>query len=109
MKILVLNLMLGPLMLVLAILFKRFPAKKINHIYGYRTPRSMKSQEAWDCANRYSSNSFVVIAALICLVQVVLWSLLPPNDAILWITGVLVAGVIAVIPLTEWHLRKKGF
>lgn len=109
MKILVLNLMLGPLMLVLAVLFKRFPAKKINHIYGYRTPRSMKSQEAWDCANRYSSNAFVIIAALICLVQIVLWSLLPPNDAILWITGVLVAGVIAVIPLTEWHLRKKGF
>ena len=109
MKILVLNLMLGPLILVLAVLFKRFPAKKINHIYGYRTPRSMKSQEAWDCANRYSSNAFVIIAALICLVQVVLWSLLPPNDAILWITGVLVVGVIAVIPLTEWHLRKKGF
>lgn len=109
MTMLVLNLMLGPLMLVLAVLFKRFPAKKINHIYGYRTPRSMKSQEAWDCANRYSSNAFVIIAALICLVQIVLWSLLPPNDAILWITGVLVAGVIAVIPLTEWHLRKKGF
>jgi uncharacterized membrane protein len=109
MKILVLNLMLGPLIFVLAVLFKRFPAKKINHIYGYHTPRSMKSQEAWDCANRYSSNAFVIIAALICLVQVVLWSLLPPNDAIMWITGVLVAGVIAVIPLTEWHLRKKGF
>jgi uncharacterized membrane protein len=109
MTILVLNLMLGPLILVLAVLFKRFPPKKINHIYGYRTPRSMKSQEAWDCANRYSSNALVVIATLICLVQVGLWSLLPPNDAILWTTGVLVAGVIAVIPLTEVHLKKNGF
>lgn len=109
MKILALNLIMGPLILVLAVLFKRFPPKKINHIYGYRTPRSMKNQEAWDCANRYSSNALVVIAALICLVQVVLWSLLPANDAILWTTGVLVAGVIAVIPLTEVHLNKKGF
>ncbi|MBX2967771.1 MAG: SdpI family protein [Cyclobacteriaceae bacterium] len=109
MTILALNLMLGPLILVLAFLYKRFPPKKINHIYGYRTPRSMKSQEAWDCANRYSSNALVVMAVLICFVQAVLWSLLPPNDAILWTTGVLVVGVIAVIPLTEVHLKKSGF
>lgn len=108
MTILVLNLMLGPLLLVLAFLYKRFPPKRINHIYGYRTPRSMKNQEAWDCANLYSSNAFVVMSALICFVQVILWSLLPPYDAILWASGALVAGVIAVIPLTEAHLKKNG-
>jgi len=109
MESLLLNLMLGPFILVLAFLFKRFPPKKINHLYGYRTPRSMKSQEAWDCANQYSSNTFVGIAGLICIVQVVLWSLLPPGDAVLWTTGFLVVGVIFVIPLTEIHLKKKGF
>ncbi|MDP4629843.1 MAG: SdpI family protein [Flavobacteriales bacterium] len=33
----------------------KFPPKKINSIYGYRTARSMKSQENWDIAQRYSS------------------------------------------------------
>lgn len=31
-----------------------YPPKKINHLYGYRTKRSMKSQEAWDFAQRHS-------------------------------------------------------
>lgn len=109
METLLFNLMMGPLILVLAVVFKRFPPKKINSIYGYRTPRSMKSQEVWDCANRYSSNALIVIAVLICFVQVVLWSLMSFNNAIICTSVVLVVGVVAVIPLTEVHLKKKGF
>ncbi|MBX2965183.1 MAG: SdpI family protein [Cyclobacteriaceae bacterium] len=108
MQWLFLNLSLGPLILVVAFLFKRFPPKKINHLYGYRTPRSMKSQEAWDLANAYSSNLLLIVSGLTCVVQVVLWSLMLPEQAILWTCGFLVAGVIAVIPLTEIHLKKNG-
>jgi uncharacterized membrane protein len=32
--------------------FKKNPPKRVNWLYGYRTARSMKSQEAWDYANR---------------------------------------------------------
>ncbi|MEA5143736.1 MAG: SdpI family protein [Oscillibacter sp.] len=39
------------LMVLLGLLFSRFPPKKINGWAGYRTSRSMKSQEAWDFAN----------------------------------------------------------
>ncbi len=38
-----------------AFISMKFPPKKINGIYGYRTARSMKSQENWDIAQRYSS------------------------------------------------------
>ena len=38
-----------------ALITMKFPPKKINGIYGYRTSRSMKSQENWDIAQRYSS------------------------------------------------------
>jgi len=38
-------------MVLLGLLFSRFPPKKINGLVGYRTSRSMKSQEAWDFAN----------------------------------------------------------
>jgi uncharacterized membrane protein len=31
------------------------PPKKINSLYGYRTPSSMKNQERWDFAQRFSS------------------------------------------------------
>ncbi len=33
----------------------RYPPKKINSLYGYRTKNSMKSQQHWDFAQRYSS------------------------------------------------------
>ena len=40
---------------IAAFITMKFPPKKINSIYGYRTARSMKSQENWDKAQRYSS------------------------------------------------------
>lgn len=37
----------------------RFPPKKRNHFYGYRTPASQRSQEAWDFAQRYSARLMI--------------------------------------------------
>lgn len=109
MKLLYIHLMLGPLMVVLSYIFKRFPPKTINHIYGYRTPRSMRSQEAWDCANLYCTHVFLIVSVLTCFVQLVTYSLMPSAQSIMWSSGFLVVGLIAVIPLTEVHLKKKGF
>jgi uncharacterized membrane protein len=36
------------------ILYKK-PPGKINHLYGYRTSSSMKSQERWDFAQKHSA------------------------------------------------------
>ena len=45
-----------PLALVaVAVAFWIWPPKKINMTYGYRTTRSMKSQSAWDFAQKYSA------------------------------------------------------
>ena len=35
----------------------RFPPKKINHLYGYRTSTSMRSQECWDFAQTFSAKN----------------------------------------------------
>lgn len=43
----------------LSILFKIYPPKKINSFYGYRTTKSMSSQELWDKANSIFSNIFL--------------------------------------------------
>jgi hypothetical protein len=69
----------------------------------------MRSQEAWDCANLYSANAFIIIAILTCLVQTIAYILLDGDLPILWAAGFLVVGVIATIPLTEIHLKKQGF
>lgn len=40
---------------------KKYPPKRINPLYGYRTPSSKKSQERWDFAQRYSAQLMVRI------------------------------------------------
>lgn len=108
-KLLYAHLLLGPLMLVLSFIFKKFPPRKINSFYGYRTPRSMRSQEAWDCANLFSANAFIIFAASICLVQVIFYALMEAKDSITWSAGYLVVGLIGIIPITEIHLKGRGF
>ena len=41
-------------------LMMKFPPKKINPIYGYRTGRSMKSPEAWKYAQRISARRMML-------------------------------------------------
>jgi uncharacterized membrane protein len=100
---------LGPLLLIFAYLYKRFPPKKINSLYGYRTSRSMKNQEAWECGNTYSAQALLLVALGCCLVQLVAFSLTDLKWAVLWTAGFLVAGIMLTIPFTERHLKQRGF
>lgn len=101
-----LYLLLSPLLLLIAVLFKLYSPSKINPYFGYRTKRSLSSQEAWDEANKFSSSLLVLIAVLLNVVQLALFLLLDQEQAFI-ITGIfLVFGVLLVIPLTEIHLRK---
>lgn len=45
-------------LLYLVLLF--FPPKKINALYGYRTPRSMKNQSTWDFAQKYANQQLLI-------------------------------------------------
>ena len=56
MTLLTLNLLLmGAVFTLAGGIQYRFPPKKINHFYGYRTPASKRSQAAWDFAQIYSA------------------------------------------------------
>lgn len=47
--------LIGIIFVIAALISLRFPPKKINYLYGYRTGNSMKNQQVWDFAQRYSS------------------------------------------------------
>ncbi|MEQ8241762.1 SdpI family protein [Fulvivirga sp.] len=100
------QLLIGPLFLVLIIIFRAFPPKSINGIYGYRTPYSMKSQEAWDEANRFSLNLMLGVGIIVTLTQIVLYFTLAGQLKLIIPTILLVVLLIAIIPVTEIHLRK---
>jgi uncharacterized membrane protein len=47
--------MIGVVLLIVGVIFYRYPPKHINSLYGYRMPSAQKSQEIWNEANRYSA------------------------------------------------------
>ncbi len=47
----------GIVYVIAGIISAKWPPKDINGWYGYRTPRSMKSPEAWEFAQPYSARS----------------------------------------------------
>ncbi|MEM0541502.1 SdpI family protein [Flavobacterium sp. j3] len=47
--------LIGIIFVITALISLRFPPKKINHFYGYRTANSMKNQEVWNFSQKFSS------------------------------------------------------
>ena len=65
------HLIIGPLMLVISYIFAKYPPKKINDLYGYRTKRSMRKQDYWYFTNRHSICLMRKISLLTCLIQMI--------------------------------------
>ncbi|MDN5200064.1 SdpI family protein [Fulvivirgaceae bacterium BMA10] len=87
-------------------IFRAFPPRKVNPIYGYRSSLSMKNQETWDEANRYSTNLMLIVSLMTTGFQVLGYFLLEPVVSILTACGILVVGLVLLMISTEKHLKK---
>lgn len=97
----------GPLMVLLAAIFKAFPPKKINMWYGYRTERSMRNQTTWDEANRYANNFMLWLFVGISAVELPLFLFMQAKHATLVGCGLLVTGLLLLVVFTEMYLKDK--
>ncbi|MCU0356088.1 MAG: SdpI family protein [Cyclobacteriaceae bacterium] len=97
------------LMLGISYLYLRFPPKEINSVYGYRTSRSMRSIDAWKLANSFSARMMFILACALVPVQGILYVAVDEETSLLAYCVILCLGLIALIPLTEKHLKKNGF
>ena len=66
----------------------------------------MRSQEAWDEAQSFSSKALLVAALVTIAYQLVSCFLLKPMTSLITSCLVLAFTTILCIPLTEWHLEK---
>ena len=98
-------LMMGPLILIVGVIFKYYPPKKINPLYGYRTPRSMKNEDTWQLANTYSANLLIAAGLFTCIAQVIFWDTDIESFLIVGL-ACLLGGLGLSILLTEMRLRK---
>ena len=109
--LIVCNLLLPALLIIVGALMARFPPKKINALYGYRTERSMKNEDTWQFANKYSGALIWKIGwialAVAAVLSIALWRFGKGAMSIvnlLLMTAQCVA-VIVIIPMTERVLK----
>lgn len=60
---------IGIIFLVVGIIMYLFPPKNINSFYGYRTSKSMKNQETWTFAQKYSSVKMIQSSIFLLLIS----------------------------------------
>lgn len=91
---------------LLSVVFWKFPPKKINSIYGYRTHRSMLNEEIWDFANTTFNIAFLKYSGLSFGAALILAYLATGN--LTWQPMVLVAlSILVCIIKTEKALKEN--
>ena len=90
------------------------PPQYINFAFGYRTKRSMKSQEAWDFAQYVMSKLWTKYGMIMLAVTVLIYILLlwQTEDVVYWATLAVSLGQIAALILTIFPVEsalKRNF
>ncbi len=94
------------LLFLLSIIFRKFPPKKINNWYGYRTYRTMQNKKVWDFANQTFNVSFFKYSGISFLASLVLATI--SSVALSWQPMLLVLLTILVcIIKTEKSLNEN--
>lgn len=88
-------------------IFLKYPPKKINNWYGYRTPSSQKSQERWDFAQEYSSKQMIRIGIVFMIIS--LFGFFLPGSLIEAFAAVFILLILTIILLyrVESAIKKK--
>lgn len=59
----------GIIFIIAGFIMVKFPPKKINYLYGYRTRSSMKSKSRWDFAQKYSAKQMIKSGGIMLLLS----------------------------------------
>ncbi len=98
--------LIGIIFMLTALISKQFPPKKINPVYGYRTRKSMKSEENWQLANHYS-NGIMLKAGLGLMLIGIMLAFSAVNQAVMSVLTAMSApaGGLIIFIFTERQLK----
>jgi uncharacterized membrane protein len=100
----------GVVFIITGFIILKYPPRKINMIYGYRSGSSMKSQERWDYAQKFSSKEMMRTGILMLIISAGIYFLeIRINEIAALITSLafIIATVSFMIIRTEKSIRKK--
>ena len=98
----------GGVFIIAAAVMRRWPPRRINQLYGYRTPAAMASQERWDYAQQASavrSRFWGWVMVTLGLFGLGLGGL-PVIPGVLLSIGVLISCCVLLLTGTENDLKK---
>jgi len=86
----------------------RFPPKKINRTYGYRTAKSMANDDAWHFAQDYSAGRMLRYGLVTCAISPLGWFLHwdPVVQVVLGLLA-LVPPIVLVVVTTERAISQQ--
>lgn len=98
----------GVIYVILGIVMKLFPPKKINNLYGYRTTSSMKNQERWDFAQKRSSLQFMRLGTLLIVISIfgIFFNPNPLIGVLVGLSCLIIISLILIISV-EKSLKSK--
>lgn len=91
-------------MAILSIVFLKFPPKKSNSLYGYRTARSMKNEDVWKAANAYWTRLNYTLSLICFVCPILTYFIWPQWNILITITANTIL-LLITIPFTEKHLK----
>ncbi|MDX9881145.1 MAG: SdpI family protein [Prolixibacteraceae bacterium] len=98
----------GLVFIITGIILLKFPPKKRNSFYGYRTASSMKNQERWDFAQIYSSKEMIKLGSLLALLGLIGLKYRPDEETgVFWGMVFLILIVIVLIVRVELAIKNK--
>lgn len=107
-QLLLVPLLAGASFIIGGIVMKTFPPKKINGLYGYRTPNSMQSQEKWEFAQIYSSKELIKFGGIMLLTSFLGLLLDPKDDLGIYLgLGLMIILIIILFMKVENAINKK--
>ncbi|TYP76976.1 SdpI family protein [Aquimarina intermedia] len=104
--LIIISLSVVGVILIIPIYFLYKPAKKINNLYGYRTPRSMINQKNWDIAQEYFPKKLFWFSLFSVAVLLILSIFISLSAALLIAMGLWLISSFVTILLTEMHLKR---
>lgn len=98
----------GLIFIFVGFIMLKFPPKKINVLYGYRTSSSMKNQKRWNFSQIYSSKEMMRLGFLLFLSGLI-GLIYHPNDKIATILGfgLMILMVIVLLIRVESAIKKR--
>lgn len=91
-----------------AMILYRFPPKKVNYLYGYRTTSSMQNQQVWDFSQKFSAIKMLQLGLLLIVISFLNFFItISQENATFLGIGIMILGCIYIFSATEKAIKKN--